>query len=126
MQRAVARSDVPNCESSCKETPGVCLSNKHMSRRSLLEVVTNVVNVYLPLLQQVQLSASDLSGFQVASDQVMQHYKYKNLKAAMSNIPTSKDVGGPVFTKVGRAVQGQELTCNTGQPWPNVMQCLFQ
>jgi len=49
---------------------------------------------------QVQLDASELSGFSVASAEVVQHYKFKNMKAALANIPAGKDVGGSVSTKV--------------------------
>lgn len=33
--------------------------------------------------------------------QVVQYYKYKNMKAALANIPAGKDIGGSVSTKVG-------------------------
>lgn len=55
----------------------------------------------LPLLyEQVQLNASELSGFSVATAEVVQCYKYKNMKAALANVPTGKDLGGSVSTKV--------------------------
>jgi hypothetical protein len=50
---------------------------------------------------QVQIDASELSGFSVSAPEVIQHYKYKNMKAAVANIPAGKDVGGSVSTKVG-------------------------
>lgn len=49
---------------------------------------------------QVQVDASELSGFSVAAPEVIQHYKYKNMKAALANIPAGKDIGGSVSTKV--------------------------
>jgi hypothetical protein len=36
----------------------------------------------------------------VAAPEVIQHYKYKNMKAALANIPAGKDIGGSVSTKV--------------------------
>jgi hypothetical protein len=49
---------------------------------------------------QVQVDASELSGFSVSAPEVIQHYKYKNMKAAVANIPAGKDIGGSVSTKV--------------------------
>jgi hypothetical protein len=39
----------------------------------------------------------------VAASEVSQHYKYKNMKAALANIPAGKDIGGSVSTKVSLA-----------------------
>lgn len=55
---------------------------------------------------EVQLDASELSGFSVASAEVVQHYKFKNMKAALANIPAGKDVGGSVSTKVSIDANG--------------------
>jgi hypothetical protein len=49
---------------------------------------------------QVHLNSADLSGFQVAASDVLQRYRYKNLKAALCHIPDGKEIGGPVSTKV--------------------------
>lgn len=52
---------------------------------------------------QVQLDASDLSGFQVAPGQAVTRYKYKNLKAACCNIPAGREHGGSISSKVAAA-----------------------
>lgn len=52
------------------------------------------------VLLQVQVDAAELSGFSVSAPDVIQHYKYKNMKAALANIPAGKDIGGSVSTKV--------------------------
>lgn len=57
---------------------------------------------------QVQVDASELSGFSVSAPEVVQHYKYKNMKAALANIPAGKDIGGSVSTKVGACWQCEE------------------
>eukprot|EP00775_Hariotina_reticulata_P001045 gene1045-1382_t len=49
---------------------------------------------------EVQLDTSHLSSCQASAAEVVQHYKYKNLRAALSNIPSARDVGGAVSTKV--------------------------
>ena len=50
---------------------------------------------------QIELNTQELSGFQVSEQLVMWRYKYKNLKAALSNIPAGAHKGtGTVNTKV--------------------------
>lgn len=64
---------------------------------------------------QVHVDASELSGFSVAAPEVIQHYKYKNMKAALANIPAGKDIGGSVSTKVRVESPGQQAVhCGFG------------
>jgi hypothetical protein len=54
------------------------------------------------VLLQIELNTQELSGFQVTEQLVTWRYKYKNLKAALSNIPSGMHKGaGNVSTKVG-------------------------
>lgn len=69
--------------------------------------------LHTPYMLQVQVDASELSGFSVSAPEVIQHYKYKNMKAALANIPASKDIGGSVSTKVilGVPLLARPLAC---------------
>lgn len=53
------------------------------------------------------LNAGDLSGYQVCAAEMVRHYRYKNMKATLANIPVgNKDKGGSVSTKVNEAFKG--------------------
>jgi hypothetical protein len=79
--------------------------------------------MYAALNVQVHLNSGDLSGLQVSDSAVQQRYRFKNLKAAMCHIPDSKEVGGPVSTKVRGgsmlARGGCMLTCCAVHAPPN-------